>query len=198
MGLEESKPLRSGYPPLSELVASAAHRRIIGPAVKSSVARIQAGITKSFFSRSQSWPAEGVARSFLRVRPRTAAAAARRDSKCARGFAALMQCCSLHGRPRTVLPGGAVELSGLRRRSSPGEAYTHSGGSATGLRRPQRLLPVSATTISSHPRKSSSAGSERRAISPRAVPWEHSVAMNGIAELPWLDNEWMFLATGDP
>ena len=126
MGLEESNPLRSGYPPLSELVASAAHRRIIGPAVKSSVARIQAGITKSFFSRSQSWPAEGVARSFLRVRPRTAAAAARRDSKCARGFAALMQCCSLHGRPRTVLPGGAVELSGLRRRSASKVRLTHT------------------------------------------------------------------------
>ena len=39
-----------------------------------------------------------------------------------------MQCCSLHGRPRTVASAATtVELSGLRSPvSPPGEAYTHT------------------------------------------------------------------------
>ena len=52
----------------------------------------------------------------------------RADAQPVRGIAALMQCCSLHGRPRTVASAATtVELSGLRSPvSPPGEAYTHT------------------------------------------------------------------------
>ena len=116
------KPFAVGLSPF--VCAPAAHQRIIGLVVKT-LWRYKPGITKGFFLRWQSWPARGGVAGlsvFLLFRPERA------DAQPARGIAALMQCCSLHGRPRTVASAATtVELSGLRSPvSPPGEAYTHT------------------------------------------------------------------------